>query len=322
MKFRTEIDIKPLGVELGYQSQIVALGSCFAESIGGRLRRSKFNIEVNPTGVLFNPASIAKMIRRFALRQYITAEELHEGAYGWFHYDFHSSLSHPTVEATVESINRAIDLSHDALLKADSIIITLGTAWIYELADGGGVVSNCHKQPASNFIRRRLSVEEVVDLLEGVITSELAHKRVILTLSPIRHLADGAADNSLSKATLRVAIAQIQERYVEQVSYFPSYEIMMDDLRDYRFYGEDMTHPSTMAIDYVWQLFCDVSLSKRAKELLKRVDGVVRATEHRVVNPQSPSHLRFCESQLRVIDELKGDVDMELERQYFEKGRE
>ncbi len=320
MKFRTEIDINSLATQLDYGSHIFAVGSCFADVVGGRLGRSKFNIEVNPTGVLFNPVSIAKAIQRYDSQMFVASDELQEGREGWFHYDFHSSLSASTREECVERINSAVSKAHESLQRADCVILTLGTAWIYELAQSGEVVANCHKQPAGNFVRRRLSVEEIVSSLTLLIEGPFKEKRIILTLSPIRHVADGLAENSLSKATLRVAIEEVVARYGDEVSYFPSYEILMDDLRDYRFYGEDMVHPSSVAVDYVWHKFCEVALTARAREVMKRVEGVVRASQHRPSNPQSESHKRFCQSQLRVIEELCSEVDLESERQYFAKG--
>lgn len=322
MKFRTEIDIKPHNERIDYQSHILAVGSCFAEAIGGRLRGAKFDIGVNPTGVLFNPASISGTLQRFRNRELIVDTELHEGSQGWFHYDFHSSLSSTSSSECVKRINEAIEIGHERLMAADWIIITLGTAWIYELVESGIVVANCHKQPSAKFRRRRLSVAEVVEWLESALSEFLSTKRVILTLSPIRHLADGAAENSLSKSTLRVAIDEFVARHATKVSYFPAFEIFMDDLRDYRFYKEDMVHPSFVGEEYVWERFSENILSKETNGLMCKVLSVQRAMHHRPLHPQSESHRRFCAEQLRVISQLEREVDMSQEREYFTKGAE
>ncbi len=314
MKFRTSIDVAPFEAKIDYSDSILAVGSCFAEAVGARLVRSKFRATVNPTGVLFNPASICKTLQRFEHKELVAEEELQPE---WFHYDFHSSLSAPSAEECVRRINSAVEAGHEALRMCDWIVITLGTAWIYELAQSGEVVANCHKQPSANFRRRRLSVAEIVEMLDVALSHLLPSKRVILTLSPVRHLGDGLPENSLSKATLRVAIEEFVARHPSRAFYFPAYEIFVDDLRDYRFYGEDMVHPSTVGVDYVWEKFCDVALSLESQSLMGRVMSVVRAAEHRAMNPQSESYYKFCEAQLRAIESLAQSVDLSDMRQYF-----
>ncbi len=317
MKFRTPIAIKPFTERVDYSSRILTLGSCFAAEIGARLRDSKFSVEVNPTGVLFNPASICATLQRFAQKRFISTKELHEGAEGWFHYDFHSSLSALDAEECAQGINHAIERGHDALVGADWVVLTLGTAWIYSLAQSGEVVANCHKQPHSTFVRRRKSVAEIVSQLSEAIETLLPHKKIILTLSPVRHLGDGLSENSLSKATLRVAIEEVVAQFPQRVWYFPAYEILVDDLRDYRFYGDDMTHPSPMAVDYVWQNFCEAAISEVALKMMARVERIVQAKCHRPINPTSEAHKKFCREQLLKIAELEGVVDMTAEREYF-----
>ncbi len=322
MKFRTQIDIKPFDERIDYHSRILALGSCFADAIGGRLSRAKLNIEVNPVGVLFNAASISRTINRFKECRLISIDELSKGREGWFHYDFHSSLSSDDAELCVSQINRAIELGHKSLTQCDWVVITLGTSWVYELVDSGEIVANCHKQPSAMFRRKRLNISEIVDALESAFADIINTKRVIVTLSPVRHIADGLSENSLSKATLRVAIDEFVRRHPTQAYYFPSFEIFMDDLRDYRFYGEDMVHPSSVGVDYVWEHFTRVALSLECCEVMGRVLSVVRAAEHRASNPSSENYKRFCKDQLRIISTLPEGVDLETERQYFAKGAE
>ncbi len=315
MRLRTEIEIKPFEEKIDYTTQIFTIGSCFAQSIGERMQRAKFRTCTNPTGTLFNPMSVCATIDRLSKKRLITEEELHKNDLGWYHLDFHSSLSAPTKEETLYNINRAIEVGHEAITNSDWMVITLGTSWIYQLAESNKLVANCHKLPARNFNRTKLTVDEIVATLSKTIEENLKNKKIILTVSPIRHIADGLSENSLSKATLRLAIDELNNRH-PQTCYFPSYEILMDDLRDYRFYASDMVHPTDVAIDYIWELFCNAALSNRAKELLPRVMKIIKATEHRPINPTSDAHKTLCKAQLKAISELT-EVEMSNESDYF-----
>ncbi len=317
MILRTEIEPTPLVERITHADQIFTIGSCFAQNIGERLLRSKFNTTINPTGVLFNPLSICATLERLHQRKPIEQQELREGALGWYHLDFHSSLNGRSREEALDNINSAVERGSEALAKADWVILTLGTAWLYERADTAELVANCHREPARNFLRRRASLNEIVERLSEMIETTLCDKRVILTLSPIRHVADGLEENSLSKATLRLAIDEVVNRAPERVYYLPAYEIMMDDLRDDRFYDDDLVHPSSMAIEYIWQYFCMVALSNESQELLPRIERVIKASQHRPTNPASESHRAFCQAQIQAIEALSG-VEMSQERVYFE----
>ncbi len=316
MILRTQIEIKPFESQIDYSSRVFAIGSCFAQRIGASLEAAKFQTLVNPFGALFNPISIAQSVERIASNRRVTMEEIKCGAGGLFHYDFHSQLNRNGREETVESINSAVESAHHWLEGADWVVITLGTAWVYELRESGAVVANCHKQHPNLFERRRLSVEEVVGSLGEVIERYLGGKRVIITLSPIRHIADGLAENSLSKATLRVAIDELVSRF-ENVDYFPSYEVMVDDLRDYRFYDRDMVHPSPLGVEYIWDLFCGAAISEEARKRMQSVERIVRAANHRPRSVDSPQYKLFCEQQLRAIEEF-AELDFSCERRFFE----
>ncbi len=314
MKLRSEIEIKPFEREIDYSSRLFMIGSCFAASIGERMLRAKFGVAVNPTGTLFNPLSICATLDRLHRGEGISAEQMQEGDLGWYHYDFHSSLNGESREVAVVRINEAITESGERLRAADCVVITLGTAWVYER--DGELVANCHKEPARNFTRRRVSVDEIAERLIETIDGALCDKRVLFTISPIRHLKDGLVENSLSKATLRMAVERVVEARGERVDYFPSFEIMMDDLRDYRFYADDLTHPSQMAVEYIWERFTQAAISPAAREVMQRVERVVRAAEHRPINPRSEAHRRHCEAQLKAIEQIEG-VDFEKESRYF-----
>ena len=238
MQFQTHIQIRPFEQKIDHSQPILSLGSCFADNIAKPLQRAKFDTTAAPTGILFNPESIARAIERFDRARedkssLPTIEELHQANGVWYNYDFHSSLSHIDADVALAQMNEAIMRGAEALTEAKVVIITFGTAFAYRLNDSGEVVANCHKQPQRLFSREMLSAEDIVQRYNALLQGPLADKRVIFTLSPVRHLGDGLEQNSLSKATLRVAIAEIVAKN-ENADYFPSYEIMMDELRDYR----------------------------------------------------------------------------------------
>ena len=315
MKFRTEIEAAPLAEGLEYGAKIFALGSCFAENISERLRRSKFSIASNPFGILFNPASIAAAIDRLADARSFAVCDITAGKEGYFSFDAHSSLDGKTHTEAFGNLNKAVAQGSKALHEADWVILTFGTAWVYE--HEGRVVANCHKQPASQFERRRLSVTEIVERYSRLFEGILRDKKVVLTVSPVRHIGDGLQENSVSKATLRLAVEELVAKY-ENAHYFPSYEILIDDLRDYRYYADDLAHPSNMAVDYVWERFCDVVLTDAAKAKLLQVEQIVAAAEHRPFNPESEAHKAFCRKMLAKMESMP-EMDFTLEKSMFER---
>lgn len=316
MKFRTEIEVAPWQQKIEYGDTVVCLGSCFASNIGERLAERKFSVSINPTGILFNPASIASAVERIEARELVTADDVFNSDGRWLSYDFHSSLSGATLGEAVDVINSQIVSSNELLKRANCLIITLGTAWVYRLCSSGKVVANCHKQPHSAFRRELMSVAEIVDSLERIISCTTAH--IVLTVSPIRHLGEGLADNSLSKALLRVAVEEFRKRHAERITYFPSYEIMLDDLRDYRFYGDDLVHPTKMAVDYITERFFEAALSTNAKQKMEEITKIINAANHRAQNPHSEQHRLFCQKQLEAINRIK-EIDLQKEREHFEQ---
>lgn len=316
MNFRTEIEVSKSESKIDYSSRIFTIGSCFAENIAGVLSRYRFRTTVNPLGVMFNPLSILSTLRRLHTAEQVTPQRLGNAGEIFFSYDFHSSCSDTDADAAIRKMNNAVCEGHAALTSADWVIITLGTAWIYELTESGSVVANCHKQPSSLFTRRRLTVEEVTSALATMIDTYLADKHVILTVSPVRHTGDGLQDNSVSKATLRVAVEQICEQYAA-VKYFPSYEILIDDLRDYRYYADDMVHPSTQAVEYIREKFAATYFGPHTAEIARQVEQITTATAHRPFNPRSSSYRAFCRKQLEAIGHLP-QVDLTVEKEFFE----
>ncbi len=321
MQFRTTVKIESLKQKIGHNDSILSLGSCFADNIASRLAAAKFQITASPSGVLFNPESIASAIERYSRAAAPTAEELREGDEGWYSFDFHSSLSHSEREVALAQMQQAVEQGAEALAKAKVVIVTFGTAWVYRLKENGRVVANCHKQHQSLFSREMLSIEEIVERYAPLMEGVLAGKKVIMTVSPIRHLSDGLEANSLSKAILRVAIDKLAERY-DNVHYFPSFELLNDDLRDYRFYADDMTHPSAVAIDYIWERFEEYAFSAATTDIIKRLRKIADAVAHRPLNADTEAHRNFC---LKMIGEIAAmecvtsGIDFSEEKRHFKQ---
>lgn len=254
----TQVAVPQLPFKLDFASGIVSLGSCFADEIGDRLQEGDFQIEQNPFGTLYNPASIAAALHRIIDDREIDESDLvqHEGL--WHSWHHHGSFSRQMTEECLKVCNSRIHQAHTALKEASLLMVTFGTAWVFE--HKGMVVANCHKLSPQEFVRRRMTVEEIVALWKPLL-QELAtyypKLNVLLTVSPIRHMADGAHGNQLSKSTLLLAVDQLLSPFISHLSpcYFPAYEIVLDELRDYRFYGPDMSHPTPLAVDIVWEHF-------------------------------------------------------------------
>lgn len=321
MQFFTTTKINPLKQKIDHESTIFSLGSCFAENIARKLAESKFTVFEAPSGILFNPESIARSLEIYHCNKQLAAEDLMLGDEGWFGYDFHSSLSHPDKTRAIQQMQSAISKGHQILKDGDVVLITFGTAWIYRLTQTQCVVANCHKQPQHLFNRELLTVENIVERYSQLMESVLQNKRVIFTVSPIRHLGDGLEDNSLSKAILRVAINNIVTRY-KNAHYFPSFEIVNDELRDYRFYAEDMIHPSTTAIEYIWERFSQYAFSAATNDIIKRIGRIADAVGHRPFNPQTEAYHNFCLKMLGEIAAMEcvvAGIDLTKEKQHFKQ---
>lgn len=295
--FRTELipEIEPAGIS--HQNGILAIGSCFAEHIGGRLQAAKFNTSINPFGILYNPASIAYTLERLWEGRPYTQEDLFENQGIWHSFDHHGRLSSHNLEQALHNINEALRQGSEALHRADRLLITLGTANVFVWKEDRRMVANCHKLPGAAFNRYRLSVNEVIDLLSPIF--ELLHQaqpqlHIILSVSPVRHLRDGFVENQRSKATLLLATEELCRRH-DFAHYFPAYELLMDDLRDYRFYDTDMIHPAPVAVDYIWERFSDSYFGPPTRQLMAAVKKISEAAAHRPFHPDSEPHRRFVE---------------------------
>ena len=315
MDFRTPVSIDPVGFRLGLQSRVLTAGSCFAEVMGGRLQANKLNVLSNPFGTVFNPVSLAHLLHT-ALHNGGLPENRLVGTDGqWFHYDLHSRFAAGTREALLTEISRAMGGVSAFLPQTDCLILTLGTAWVYRLRTDGSVVANCHKVPASEFEKTLLTAGQVSAPLAILFRELLAKQpglRIILTVSPVRHLKDTLPMNSLSKSVLRVACHELAEMFAS-VSYFPAYEIMTDDLRDYRFYKADMIHPSETAEQYIWQLFTESHMDAAARRFLNEWADIRRALAHRPLQPQSAGHRRFLQGLEQRLASFQYETDVSQE---------
>jgi hypothetical protein len=326
MSFFTEITIPEFPWKMDYSKSMMLMGSCFTENIGQKLLDLKFKVDMNPFGILYNPMSIANSLKILLEKRVFTEQDLFNDHGLWNSFYHHSRFSDVDLDAALQKINKRITSSIEFLKTADFLVITFGTAWVYELKETGTIVSNCHKIPASEFKRFRLEVNEVTEtyheLLEQIWKVNPALK-VIFTVSPIRHWKDGAIENQLSKATLLLAIDQLIHGVSNQdCVYFPSYEIVMDELRDYRFYAEDMLHLSPVATDYIFERFSKTMISKECKEISKKIQKLKKSMDHRPVNPKSNEYREFISFNLNLIEQFSIDypsIDFTRERVYFEQ---
>jgi hypothetical protein len=313
--FRTGVSIGKSNQQISLKNPILTAGSCFADAIGSRLKKFKFSAMVNPFGVSYNPFSIHKSLlysiedQSPAAHAYLENNQIHA------HYDFHSQLSALDKNDLTRMLNHAIESTHHYLEHASLIVITYGTAWVYKRVDCGEIVSNCHKMPARNFIKRLMKEDEIVQSFREMNATLLdlnPNARVIVTVSPVRHLKDGLEQNGVSKAILRAACNTLVSEF-NNVEYFPAYELMMDDLRDYRFYKPDMIHPSEEAENYIWEKFGEKYFSEDAKNFIKKWESIVSALNHKAFHPSSPGHQIFLKDTLRRLEDLKTSVDVSEE---------
>ncbi len=323
MDFKTTLVLPKSSFRLSHTDSILCLGSCFAESVGKQLQISGFNCLSNPFGVLYNPLSVIKALRAMQESKSYSKEDLFEykGLYGSF--DFHSSFSGREPEKVLKSIQTACSTSSSAFKSSTCLILSFGTAWVYELASGGFVVSNCHQLPASFFDRRRLSVDEMLQQTAGFFEELFQNRpelKVLLTVSPIRHFKDGAHENTLSKASLHLLVDELCSRF-EQLVYFPAYELLMDDLRDYRFYDQDMLHPSAVAFQYIWERFGEFAFEKHTLEIIRQLEQIHKAMGHKPFRPDDEEYYRFVKKNiaaLHLLGKRFPELNLEKESDFFE----
>ena len=296
MNFTTKIPITQNANPIDYNSKIVSFGSCFAENMGDKLCYYKFQTQVNPFGIIFNPFSIEKLIERVVLQRYFTKDDIFFFNERWHCYEVHSELSDADAEVVLSKLNRILSDTQKQLQQATHIIITYGTSWVYRHIETNAIVANCHKVPQKQFSKELLSIDSIQKSIQNTVSliATLNPKcNFIFTVSPVRHLKDGFVENQVSKAHLIAAIYATTNTKQQALNYFPSYEIMMDELRDYRFYADDMMHPSPMAIDYIWERFAATQIDANAIATMELVQTIQKGLAHRPFNPNSESHQKF-----------------------------
>ena len=308
MEFRTMIHPREGEHFMRHSDKMLLMGSCFSDNIGAKLRDAMVDVLVNPFGTIFNPLSIASGVDKIIDNATIAGVELFMNGGVWNSYDFHSRFSMASKDAALHRMNDSINEAHEHLKECNTLILTLGTAVVYRRRDTGEVVTNCHKVPQQEFTRRLASVEEITEALTHTVQRLYEFNpslRILFTVSPIRHIADGLEMNSLSKAVLRVAINNVTRQFKEFVEYFPAFEIVMDDLRDYRFYSADMVHPSDTAIEYIWQTFQATYFDDRSTQAIARCERVSKRLKHRPMSNNPDVVARFNADTQAVIANLK-----------------
>ena len=313
MKLQTQISLEKQSNSLiDYHSNILLLGSCFSENIGEKLEYFKFVNAQNPFGILFHPKAIEVLIEKGIHEEFYAADDLFFHNEQWHCFDANSKLSASSKDVLLYNLNEQIRLVKQNTLKSTHIIITLGTSWVYRHIESNAIVANCHKVPQKQFKKELLSVEEITESLKYIISlvRSLNHNvSIVLTVSPVRHLKDGFIENTQSKAHLISAIHNLMDAQSmignSQLTYFPSYEIVMDELRDYRFYTEDMIHPNQTAINYIWERFKDVWIAEDALTTMEHVDVVQKGLRHRPFNSESKQHKKFLSNLNKKQTQLK-----------------
>jgi lysophospholipase L1-like esterase len=312
MEFRTNIKLQKEYNQIDYNSKLVLIGSCFSENISKKLKYFKFQTFSNPFGILFNPITIEKLITNAINLEKYSEKSIFQLNERWHCFDAHSDISASTQNNLLHNLNSAIESTHQQLKNASHIIITLGTAWIYRLIETDTIVGNCHKIPQKKFLKELLSIDEITATLENICTlikDINPTATIIFTVSPVRHLKDGFIENAQSKAHLIAAIHQVSDKR-NRLYYFPSFEIMMDDLRDYRFYASDMLHPNETAINYIWEQFQQVWIDEKSTLIQKEVDTIQKGLAHRPFNPNSEQHTQFLSDLQKKITLLKNNFNI------------
>ncbi len=295
MLFSTPVPLPSADNPIDYDSNIVLLGSCFANHMAEKFMRLRFRAAVNPFGILFQPTALESFVESCLSEKVFTPVDCFEHNGLWHHFQAHSQMDGASATAVCKSLNDAAKSGGDNIRKATHIFITLGSAWAYRHRESGNLVANCHKVPQSAFTKELLSVQRIGESLANTIISinkVNPSAQVVFTVSPVRHLKDGFVENQRSKSHLIAAVHQVRERF-PVTRYFPAYEIMMDELRDYRFYAPDMIHPNSVAIGYIWQRFSQTWIDPQALPTMAEVESILRRMEHRPFNPESKAHLKF-----------------------------
>jgi len=308
MELQTKVPLSHLNFQIDYNAQILLLGSCFSDHIGALFSKHQFNTLSNPFGIIFHPIPLASLIQRIVQKNYFTEDAFFFHQEQWYSYELHSSMGRTNLSEALRNANEILDLAHNFLNKASHVFITLGTAWGYML--NNTTVTNCHKQYASLFHKELASIsliENALEQIQDAMTYLNSDLNVVYTVSPVRHLKDGFTENSIGKAHLLAGIHAHKEKAKDSksVSYFPSYEIVMDELRDYRFYKMDLIHPNELAIAYIWESLEAGTFTAATKILLKEVVSIQNGLDHRPFNPTAEAHKKYLQTLGRRMAKIK-----------------
>jgi hypothetical protein len=324
MKFRTEINPPKSDLQIEHKDSVITFGSCFAENISEYFQFYRFDVMKNPFGVLYNPVSVLNAIKSLEEPKVFSETDLVFHQDEWHSFYHHSNFSNHIKEECLNSINARIKSAAGFVRKAKVVIITFGTSFAFKYLEKGIVVSNCHKIPSNEFERFRLSVDEAIsniNLIVESISKINSKANIIFTVSPVRHWRDGAVENQLSKATLLLAVNKTVSTH-SNCFYFPSFEIVMDDLRDYRYYDSDLLHPNKLATDYIWEKFSNTHFSEKCLSAMNEIKIIAEARLHRPRNIVSEAHQKFLKKQLKFIDQLElkyGHLNLEEDKKYFKE---
>lgn len=304
MEFRTQIPIAKTSQPIDYNSQILSLGSCFAINIAEKLEYFKFANECNPFGILFHPAAILNILQRVVSDRRFTEADVFQHQELWHSFEIHSDLNQPNKQVLLQRLNQQLDFTKHQLSSATHLIITYGTAWVYREKTSNAIVANCHKVPQHQFEKELLSVDicrkSIAETIE-LVAQINPNCQLLFTVSPVRHIKDGFVENQRSKAHLIAALHEAMT-LTRSAEYFPSYEILMDELRDYRFYAKDMLHPNATATEYIWQRFSETHIANAAAPTMQNVADIRRAMDHKPFHPESESHQQFL---LKLKDKME-----------------
>lgn len=322
MNFRTTFNIPVSPDKISYSDPVMFIGSCFSTAIGDKFSSGHMPVMVNPSGTVYNPASVARTVERLLSRRHYELNDLTKYNGKWISFDHYTAFSSENADEVLRSVNDSLESAGEFISEARFLFVTFGTARIFRLKETGQIVTNCHKLPSRYFTRELMTVEDIVTLWNTVLDSlntAYPSLKIVFTISPVRHWKDGAHGNQVSKSVLFLALEDLLDNSVKP-SYFPSYELMMDDLRDYRYYDDDMLHPSSRAIDYIWEKFSSVYFDGSTKEIWAEMDGISKAVLHRIKNGTAEEQKKFAETLISKIDSAfkrMPSVNLSAERKYF-----
>jgi hypothetical protein len=326
MELRTTFSIEPSDDKITYNDQVMFIGSCFASSIGSQMEMGHIRVMINPAGAVFNPVSVCNTLDTITNEKQFLLEDLHFYDGTWLSFYHYTDFSSDDPSTVLEKINRKSKEAFDFLKQTRFLFVTLGTSRVYKLKKSDLIVSNCHKIPSEQFVSKMLTVDEIVTL--WIRQLDKLHMlfpqlHVVFTISPVRHWKDGAHGNQVSKSVLFVAVEELLKHNISP-RYFPAYELVMDDLRDYRFYKDDMLHPSTSAVNYIWEAFAGCYLDSNTISTWKEVVKITKAFNHRINTNSESKRVYFAERVLKQISDIKvkvPNIDLSREEDYFLKMR-